>query len=458
MKIVIIGEGKVGFLLAQRLTGEGHDVTVVDNNPVVLSESVEELDIQTVQGNGADLDILREANVGAADLLIVTTSADETNLLCCLAGKKLGCGGTIARVRNPDYVRQSQFLREELGLSLSVNPELAAAQEIYRLLQFPSFLKRESFDKGRVELVEMQIAPDSALAGRSIADAPTLLGVRALICAVERGGDVTIPNGRFVLRGGDRITVTAARTDLALLMKRLGLVRQKIRSVMVIGCSRIAGYLTEELIRSSVSVKLIDRNRERCEAFALRFPTATVVCGDVSHRGLLESEGISRTDAVISLTGVDEENLIVSLFAQRHGVQKTVTKVDRNEYAGLFSDQGVGSVVCPKELTANEIIRYVRALANGGGAGAVKALHRIVEGKAEALEFTVGASAFTGRPLAKLRIKPDILIACISRNNQVIIPKGDDTIERGDTVVVVTAADHTIGEFGDVFERDAARE
>lgn len=460
MKIVIVGQGKVGFLLAERLSEEGHDVTVVDEKPAVLAESQEELDILTVQGNGASLDTLRTAGVGDADLVIATTNADETNLLCCLTAKKLGCKSTIARVRDPEYVRQALFLKDELGLSFAVNPELAAAQEISRLIQFPTFLKRETFAKGRVELVELQIGEDSRLAGKALFETRVILGNRVLICAVERDGEVFIPNGHFVLQAGDRISVTAARSELVSLIRKLGLLQQKIKNVMIVGCSRIAEYLAEELQKNGVSLKMIDKDEETCRHFAFRFPSALVLHGNASRRGFLESEGIRQTDAVITLTGVDEENLIISMFSSHMGVGKTVTKIDRDEYMRLFVDKGIGSVVCPKDLTANEIVRYVRAMSQSGDeSSSVKSLHRIVEGRAEALEFAVPKVApYVGVPLSKLRLKPNILLACINRGHSVIIPKGTDAMQAGDLVVVVTTADRAIGELGDIFEKDRVEE
>lgn len=460
MKIVIVGQGKVGFLLAERLSGEGHDVTVVDENPEVLVESQEALDILTAAGNGASLDTLRAADADHCDLLIATTNRDETNLLCCLTAKKMGCKSTIARVRNPEYVRQALFLKDELGLSFAVNPELAAAQEIYRMIQFPTFLKRETFSKGKVELVELQIDENSPLKGKALYDTGLLLGNRVLICVVERNGEVFIPNGHFVLQAGDRISVTAARNALVSLIRKLGLEQHKIKNVMIIGCSRIAEYLADELLKSGVSVKLIDKDRATCERFALRFPSALVLHGDASRHGFLEAEGITQTDAVITLTGADEENLIISMFSTHMGVSKTVTKIDRNEYVRLFADRGIGSVVCPKELTANEIIRYVRAMSQSGDdTNSVKSLHRIVDGKAEALEFAVSSGApFLGIPLAKLKLKPNILIACISRSNHVIIPRGNDAMQSGDAVLVVTTADMPISELRDIFEKDAVVE
>ena len=456
MKIIIVGQGKVGFLLAQRLSEERHDVIVVDENPAVLAESQEELDILTVVGNGASMDTLRAAGADAADLVIATTNADEANLLCCLTAKKLGCKSTIARVRDPEYVRQAIFLKDELGLSFAVNPELAAAREIYRLIQFPTFLKRETFAKGRVELVELQIDKNSRLSGKALFETSLLLGNRVLICAVERDGELHIPNGHFVLHAGDRISVTAPRSELVSLMRKLGLGQQKIKNAMIIGYSRIAEYLAEELQKSGVSLKLVDKDEETCRHFSLRFPSALVLHGNASRRGFLESEGISQTDAVITLTGVDEENLIISMFSSHMGVSKTVTKIDRDEYVRLFADKGIGSVVCPKELTASEIVRYVRAMSLSGDEGSsVKSLHRIVEGKAEALEFVVPKTApYMGVPLAKLKLKPNILLACISRGHTVIIPKGGDAMQAGDAVVVVTTADRAISELGDIFEKD----
>lgn len=457
MKIVIIGCGKVGFTLAEQLSREDHDIVVVDENHRYLEEAQDTLDIMTVEGNGASLEVLRDAGTADADVLIATTSADEINLLCCISAKKLGCRHTIARVRNPQYTQQIAFLKDELGLSLSVNPEQAAAQEIFKIIQIPSFLKRDSFYKGRVELVELKLTEGGKLDGKRIMDAVKLLGLRVLICAVERDGKVFIPNGRFELKGGDRITVTAARSLLAKLIHNLDLEHQKIRGVMIIGCSRVAEYLAEELIKSGVDVKLIEKDAEKCRQFSINFPEAVVINGDASERGFLEAQGLEMVDAVITLTGNDEENLITSIYANHLGVTKTVTKVDRNEYARLFDDR-IGSIVCPKDLTSNEILRYIRAMGNRGD-GTVKALHRIVDGKAEALEFAASTpAAFLGVPLAKLNIKPNTLIACICRSNQIIIPKGDDEIRLGDTLIVVTGAEQSYSDLNDIFEKEAVKQ
>jgi len=458
MKVVIMGEGTVGYALAERLAREDHDIVVIDTNPNVLSNAQESLDVMTVEGNGASVEVLNEAGVGTSDLLIATAYADELNLLSCLTAKKLGCQHTIARVRNPDYIQQTFFLKDELGLSLAINPEQAAAQEIYRLIQFPSFLKRDAFNKGRVELVELEISEKSRLSGKKIMEIAPILGIRALICAVERDNEVVIPNGSFELKEDDKITVTAARKDLAALIKNLDLDDQKIKSVLIIGAGAISEYLTEELLRSGVAVKVIERDLRRCELFAQRFPSALVIHGDASRRGFLESEGISRADAVITLTGVDEENLIISMFASSVGVPKVITKVKRNEYANLFENREIGSVVCPKELTLNEITRYVRGVANSGE-GSVQTLHRIVGGKAEALEFMASSEGeYLGQPIHNLRIKKNMLIACIVRKGKVIIPGGNDMIMPKDTVIIVTTAHRAVYDLKDIFEKNAVND
>ena len=459
MNIIIVGAGKVGYSIAERLSFEEHSITLVDTDTDVLEEAQDNLDVLTIEGNGASIDTLRRADADHGDVLIAMMNADEANLLCCLSAKKLGCRYTMARVRDPEYSKHISFLRDDLGLSMAVNPEHMAANEIYRLIQFPSFLKRDSFDKGRVELVEMKLLDGSPLVGKKLYETSSILGLRVLVCAVERDGVVTIPNGGFTLMSGDRVTVTAARVDLASLIKSLGLLRQKIRDVLIIGCGRIAEYLTDELLRSGVNVKVIEKDEKRAEEFQERFPKSLVIKGNASKKGFLESERVDSFDAVISLTGVDEENLVISMYCSHLGIKKTVTKIDRSEYTSLFSDRELGSVVCPKELTANEIIRYIRAISRSGEEGSIRALHRIVDGKAEALEFVIAAQApYTGVPLAKLKFKSNVLVACITRSSQIIIPNGSDTLQIGDTVIIVTTADRPVYDLKDIFERDAVRD
>lgn len=455
MKIVIVGDGKVGYALTKKLSHEGHDIIVIDSNPQVLQQSMELLDVMVVHGNGASLEVQEEADVAQSDLLIAATSADEINLLCCVLARKLGCRHTIARVRNPEYNNQLRFLREELGLSMTINPERAAAREIFHLLQFPSFLKRDTFAKGRVEVVELKIKEGSPLAGRRLDQLQEATKVRVLICAVEREGRVTIPTGRFTLRVGDKITVTADNRDLAQLIKNLKITTQKIHNVMIIGGSRIAGYLAEDLLSSGVSVKIIEQKPERCETLSEALPHALIINGDGSSQELLQAEGLADTDAIITLTGIDEENLIISMYADHVGVPKAITKVNRLEYAWVFKEKGIGSVVSPKLITANDIVRYVRAMENTTG-GSVITLHRIVDDKAEALEFLVSPGARNlGLPLHKLTLKPNILIACINRGGRIIIPSGGDHIQEGDTVIVVTTSDQSIYDLNDIFLEEA---
>ena len=455
MKIVIVGDGKVGYTLTENLSKEGHDLVVIDSNPLVLQEALDNLDVMVVNGNGASLEVQRKAGVDTSDLLIAATSSDEINVLCCVLAKKLGCKHTISRVRNPEYAQQLQFLREDLGLSMTINPELAAAREIFRIIQFPSFLKRDSFAKGRVELVELKLADDSALVGKALDQIHDVIKTRTLVCAVERGDKVHIPNGNFVLEAGDKITVTASRSNLAILLKNLKETNYKIHNVMIIGGGRIAEYLSEELIRSGVNVKIVEKDEARCVELAEKLPEAVIINGDGSKQELLKEEGIQQTDAVITLTNIDEENLIISMFADYVGAPKTITKINRTEYSRMFFDKGIGSVVSPKELTANDIIRYVRAMGNTTG-GAVRTLHRIVDGKAEALEFeAVDTTKNLNIPLMKLKLKKDILIACINRGGQVIIPRGNDYIAKRDIVIVVTNADRVISDLNDIFAEEA---
>lgn len=456
MKIVIVGDGKVGFTLTKRLSEEGHDIVVIDNNRNVLLQSQETLDVAVVDGNGASVEVQLEAGVPTSDLLIAATSGDEVNLLCCVVARKLGCRHTIARVRNPEYAQQIGFLKDELGLSMVINPERQAALEIYRLLQFPSFLKRDSFAKGSVELVELKIKAGNKLANKRLDQFRTLANVNALVCAVERGGRVTIPSGSFTLQLGDKITIAADAGNLVRLIKNLGVYTPKAQHVMIVGGSRTAKYLAERLIASKVKLTIIEKDPQRCLELSASLPEATIVNGNGTIQELLLEEGIAKMDAVVTLTGMDEENLIVSMFADYLGVPKSVTKINRTEYRNVYESRGIDSIVSPKLLTANAITRYVRAMDDTTGMSAIT-LYRIVEGKAEALEFSVkNAAAYTDTPLMKLRLKPNILIASIIRQRKVIIPSGTDEIRKGDNVIIVTTADHAVAELRDIFvEEDA---
>ncbi len=454
MKIVIVGDGKVGQALTGRLAEEGHDVVVIDSSPKALRTSVEIHDVMGVNGNGASYAVQKEAGVGEADLLIAATSGDELNLLCCMLAKKLGARHTIARVRNPDYADQLVLMKEELGLSMTVNPELAAAREIARMLRFPSALKLDSFARGQVELVEIKVKADSPLLGQALYALSSRLGIRILICAVRRGEEVYIPTGDFVLQEGDKITITASPSELDSLFRKLGIYRHKIHRVMVVGGGRIAYYLAKQLLRLGMSVKIIEQDAARCEQLSEALPKAHIILGDGTERELLEEEGIADMDALVAVTGMDEENIIISMYAGTLGLAKVVTKINRMSFQEILDGAGIESVITPKGITVNQIIRYVRAMDTSKGSN-VETLHRIVGGRVEALEFNVAKNCqgeLTGIPLKDLRTRKDLLIACIIRGQQIIYPGGNDTIEERDNVIVVTTG-HQLQDLSDILER-----
>lgn len=401
-------------------------------------------------GNGATLEVQREADIGNCDLMVAVTSSDETNLLCCILAKKLGCRHTISRVRNAEYNQQLQYLREDLGLSMVINPELMTAHQIFRSIEFPSFLNLDAFAKGRVELVELLLDEKNALTDRRIDDMKGELRRHILVCAVERDGEVMIPRGGFVFKAGDKITITASRRDLAKVIKQLELDVQKIRNVMIIGGSTIAEYLADDLLNVGIGVKIIEIDEERANELAERLPKALVINDDGSSHDVLRAERIDETDAVVTLTDVDEMNIVISMFSSKSGVPKTITKLDNNEYNVLFADKGIGSTVCPKELITNDILRYVRAMSSSSGSAIT--LHRIVDEKAEAIEFEVGEDTLhLGEPFSKIPLRKDLLVACITRMGNIIFPHGADCLHKGDTVIIVTTSEHTVFELNDIF-------
>lgn len=455
MKIVIVGDGKVGSALAEQLSKEDHDIVVIDSNKMVLQEAQQALDVNVVHGNGASLKIQQLANVGSSDLLIAATSADEINLLCCIVARKLGCRRTIARIRNPEYANQMHLLKDELGLNLMINPERATASEIFRLLQFPSFLKRDSFAKGRVEIVELVLQPGSPLAGIPLSGLYRAVKVKVLVCAVERGNEVFIPDGNFYLKAGDKLSVTASSGDLARLIRNLAIPQRKVRDVIIVGGSRIAFYLAEDLIATGVNVKLLEIDEQRCNQLADMLPKATIIHADGSDRHVLDTEGLSQTDAVVTLTDIDEENLIISMYANYLGTFKVITKINRTEFTEVLKDKGIDCVVSPKDLCCNDIVRYVRAMENRKGE-AVLTLTRIVDDRVEALEFRASKQLpQLGKPLSQLSLKPGTLLACITRGNRIIIPTGSDTIEKEDTVIVVATADRLINDLSEIFTEES---
>ena len=454
MKIAIVGAGKVGTALTRHLSAD-NKVTVIDQNAHLVDNIINVYDVMGVCGNGASYDVQKEADVQHTDLLIATTSSDEINILTCLVAKKLGVRHTIARVRNPEYGRQLRFMRGELGLSMSINPEQATAREIARVLRFPTAMKLESFSKGRLELVEYRVAERTALDGTRLSELYRNFKVRVLICAVARQGETIIPSGDFTLRAGDKIYLTAAPRELEKFFRQLGVFRAKASSVIIVGASKICYYLASELLDMGMSVKIIDQDERRCVAISEKLPRALVIVGDGTDSELLSEEGIGQTDAFVAITGLDEANILMSLNAARMSGDccKVVAKINRKALLELVSDESlIDSVVSTGSVTVELILQYIRAMKNAS-ASKVKTLHRIVDEKVEALEFTVTADIpFAGIPLRELNLKRGLLLAGIVRQNgQSVIPAGDDMLHPHDDVIVVTT-DTQLDDLRDILE------
>lgn len=440
MKIVIVGDGKVGSTLAQQLCREDHDVTVIDRRGDALERTAQELDILCVEGNGATQAVQLDAGVDQADLLIAATASDELNLLCCLMGKKIGARHTIARVRNPEYSADLRLISEELGLSFSVNPELTCASEIARNLRVPSAIKTDTFARGHVELLKFQLPEGSPLAGKALMELPKLVNARVLICAVERGEDeIHIPSGVFKLQAGDRISLVAPMQEARSFFRQMGMVSDPIHQVLIVGGGRISYYLAKQLLDAGMSVKIIERDYARCEELSTQLPEATILHGDGTNESFLLEAGIEHADAFASMTGIDEENVLMSMYVRKTFPKiKVITKLDRHSFRSIVDNMDLGSVYNPRISTANQICRFVRTMQNSLGSS-VETLYKLCDGKAEALEFRVAASsAVCNISLMELKLKPGILIAAINRGGKIKIPSGRDMIEPGDTVIVVT--------------------
>ena len=452
MKILIAGSGQVGEMLIKQLSAEGYELTVIDSDPLVLEKLVEQYDVMAVRGNCASMETMKQAGVEHADLMIAATGSDEINLLCSMTVHGLNPKiHTIARIRNPEYTEQAYSMRDVFGLSLAFNPERQAAVEIDRLLKFPAFLKRDSFAKGRVEIVEIRIDGDSKLRDVPLSMLYRIVKCRVLVCAVLRDGKSVTPDGNFTLREGDKIFVTAPTSNLSQLLKNLGLVTHKTRRVMIVGGGRVSYYLTEELEDDGVDITIIEKDREKCLQLASVLPNANIIHGDAGSRSLIESEGLNACDALITLTGTDELNVIVSMYGNSFGVPRIITKLDHLEDAKIIDSLPIGSIVSPKQLCCNTIVRYVRAMENQ--AGAAVAVHSIAEGQAEALEFIVDETTLhCGEPLKQLKLKKNILIVCITHRGKIEIPGGDSVFNKGDSIVVVSSGGAIIHQLNDIFE------
>ncbi len=449
MRIIIVGDGKVGYTLSENLSREGHDITIIDNRNDVLQRSMESLDVFTIKGNGTSASVLKQAGVAKADLLIAATSMDEVNILCCLMGRKLGAERTIARIRNPEYREQLTMFEKEMGLSMAVNPEFASAKEIARLVSFPSAMSVGTFADDRVFMAEFRIDKDNPLAGKPVSSLHDMR-MDILIGVVDRQHEAFIPNGDFVLNPGDHIHIVGDYASIGNYLKSTGQREKKVRSVMIVGGGLIAHYLSTMLIDLGIDVKIIEKEQDRCEYLSEILPAAMIISGDGTSKELLDSEGLTDYSAFIALTDMDEENLIISLYAAYKGVPKVITKINRLGYADVISNAGINRVISPKNIAANQIIRYVRNMENTNG-NRIKTLYRVVGNSAEVVEFSASASTKNlGVPFSKLPIKNDVLIATIVRNNEIIIPKGKDYIVEGDSVIVVTTIEH-LNDLNDIF-------
>ena len=450
MDIIIAGTGKTGLTLAQQLIAEGHNLTLIDTNSRVLESALERYDAMAVCGNCASIEVLMQAGIKRADLLIAAADADEVNLLCCMTAhgvnKKIH---TIARIRRPEYAEQVMTMPDIFPLSLTVNPEKRAALEIERLLKFPGFLRRDTFAKGRVEIVELRIDEHSKLKDIPLRELGSIVKCRVLVCAVLRDGNAMAPSGNFVLRSGDRIFVTAPTADLTVLLKNLGIITRRVRNVLICGGGRVSFYLAKLLEDDNIAVKLLERNYDRCVELAEALPQVTVSYGDCSSQQVLESQGIRETDAVACLTGMDETNIITALYADKLGVSQVITKLGRGKN-GIADALPLGSVICPKELCCNDIVRYVRAMQNQ--AGAAISVHTIADGQVEAVEFLVDSTTKNrDLPLKKLKLRSNVLIASITHGAKTEIPNGESLFSEGDTVVVVTSGRGVLKQLSDIF-------
>lgn len=438
MKCIIIGGGKVGVTLAEQLCQENHDVVIMDASAKRMQDIPENIDALRIVGNGASIQAQMEAGVNEADILIAVTGSDELNLLCCLIAKKAGKCSTIARVRNPVYSKEINFIKERLGVSMTINPELTAATEIARLLRFPSAIKIDTFAKGRVELLKFKIRPQFKLDQMAVSALQNTLKSNILVAAVEREDNVYIPNGDFILKDGDLVSIIASPQNAASFFQTIGLKTNQVRNCMIVGGGTIAYYLAKELLSMKIPVRIVEKDAARCELLSQELPNATIICGDGTDRKLLLEEGLRSAEGFVSLTNMDEENLMLALFAKDQSNAKLVTKVNRLAFDEIIERLDIGSVIYPKYLTADYILQYVRAMQNTIGSN-VETLYQILDDRAEALEFAIHEeSPVTDTPLMELNLKDNLLIGCIHRRERVFIPRGHDSIQVGDTVIIVT--------------------
>ena len=450
MNIIVVGGGKIGITILANLVAEGHDVLLIDNNPDRINDITNIYDVIGVCGNGADCEVLAEAGVDKAELLIATTDSDELNMLCCFMAKRMGAQYTVCRIRNPEYNDNSlSFMRKELDISMSINPELLAAHELFNILKLPSAAKIETFSVRNFELIELKLKPDTPLDGMKLMDLRSKFKAKFLICAVQRGEEAYIPDGNFVLKSGDKIGLTAAPTEIAKLLKEMGVLRKQAKNVMILGGSRTAYYLAKRLTAAGNSVTIIEKDKKLCEELCEALPKAVVINGDGAKQDLLLEEGLQSVDAFVSLTGMDEENLLLASFAESQKVPKVIAKVNRDELIPLAEHWGLECIVSPKKLISDKLVQYARALENSADSS-VETLYKLMDDKVEVLEFKVKSDFPRLKTAFKdLKTKPNTLVAGIVRDRKIIIPSGEDMLLADDKVVVL-AANQRINKLSDI--------
>ena len=441
MKIIIAGAGRVGASLAEALCEEGHDISVIDSDADTINHVASDADVICIEGSITDSDVLKEAGAEDADLLIASAMEDEVNLVCGISASKLGTKNVIARVREPEYLGKTQFLQDTFGISLAVNPEFECAKEISRILRFPGASRVDSFSKGSAEIVECRVNKGSPIDGTAIKDLYQKTGAKFLISLVERGVKTIIPNGSTVLQEEDKLSITGAPNELKKLFSAVGAYKKPTRSVIIVGGGRMTVYLTRMLCELGISVSVIENDRNRCDRLCELIPDARIICGDATKSDVLLEEKIHSADAFVALTDNDGNNIITAMYAHNCGVAKTIVKVDHEHFADMIEDSPLDSVIIPKDVVTQQIIRYVRALNDSSDSGGIETLYKLADGDAEAIEFRVtDETGFIGIPLKDLVLKPNVLFAGIIRDNKFIVPDGSTEIRSGDNAVVVTTA------------------
>ncbi|MBO5094957.1 MAG: Trk system potassium transporter TrkA [Lachnospiraceae bacterium] len=438
LQIIIVGCGKVGVTLIQQLSREGHDITIIDKSAEKVQTMSSLYDVMGIVGNGASYSVQIDAGIENTDLIIAVTDSDELNLLCCTVAKQVGNCAAIARVRTPDYSREVGYLREKLGLAMIINPELEAAKEASRILYLPTALEVNSFAHGQAEMIKFKVPEGNMLAGMPIVRLGKDITNDILICAVERGGEVYIPSGDFRLEAGDVISFVASRMVAKSFLAHIGFKTNQVKNAMIIGGGKAAYYLANLLLNTGISVKIIESSRARCEELSILLPKAVIINGDGTNEELLKEEGIEYAESFIPLTGIDEENILLTLFARQISNAKVITKINRISFRDVINSLDLGSVIYPKYITSEAIIAYVRAKKNSMDSN-IETLYHMFDHRVEAIEFRVSEkSTVTGIPLMDLTLKKNLLISFINRNGKIIIPSGHDSIEVGDTVMIVT--------------------